>query len=130
MLIAAGLIGINVGASSEAPRGTEIGVCAIARDPAKYDHQLLTVRAQLQSDGRHGAQIFEEPCGEFGVGLIFPGKVKGKRQFDKAIDWGSQGTKDKIIFGTFTGVVQVNPEGHPPRTMTVQKIQKITVASK
>ena len=107
-------------------------VCAVAKDPDRFEGQSITVRAQVQSDGLHGSQIYDESCAQYGLLLFRHPGTKGEDELDAALGWCHRGTRGKDIFGTFTGVFHFKPIyiGDPPRRIiSINRIDGLVLKS-
>lgn len=102
-------------------------VCSVANEPDRYNNAPIKVRARVLSDGTHGAMIYDESCGDFGIGLDVPDWAKGRDELEAALSKGYRGTRDKAVYGTFTGTFKLKPGDRPPRVMTVHRIESATV---
>lgn len=107
-------------------------VCAVAKDPDRFEGQSITVRAHVQSDGLHGSQIYDESCPQSGLLLFSHPGTKGEDELDAALGWCHRGTRGKEIFGTFTGVFHFKPTciGDPPRRIiSISRIDGLVLKS-
>ncbi len=109
---------------------SKVTICSVANNVKKYNHTVITVRARVQSDGTHGAQIDDESCVGFGIALDVPDDAEGRSALLGALDEGYRGARDKIIHGTFTGVFELKLGQHPQRIMKVKRMDQISVEMK
>lgn len=118
----------GVGAVSQETRPTTT-VCSISQYPEQFDNKMVTVRARVQADGQHGSQIYDEACGNFGIGLFVVQGAKGKDELDSALSWCHRGTKGKLVLGTFTGVFHLKNGNQADRSIEVQRIDELVLKS-
>jgi hypothetical protein len=107
-------------------------VCAVAKEPDRFDGHSITVRAHVQSDGLHGSQIYDESCGQYGLLLFMHPEAKGQDELDAALGWCHRSTRGKDILGTFTGIFRYKPTylGDPPRrSISVSRIDDLVLKS-
>jgi hypothetical protein len=107
-------------------------VCAIASQPEKFDGQSVTVDARVFSDGEHGSFIYDESCGQYGLGLFVVAGAKGKDQLDAALGWCHRSTRGKSISGRFTGVFHFRPTyigDTERRTISIDQVKNLVLKS-
>lgn len=108
----------------------KVSFCDVARNPERYNNQEITVTAQYMSDGVEREGLSDPACNESGFALEMLRDTKGKDQLRAALHGGYPGTLDKTVSGTFTGVFHWVPEGHPPRVLTVRRMEGFSVHQK
>ena len=84
-------------------------VCAIAKQPDKFDGQRVTLRAGVFSDGMHGSLLYDESCKEYGLLVFLEHGARGGEELDAALNWCHRSTRGKLILGRFTGVFHYKP---------------------
>jgi hypothetical protein len=107
-----------------------VTVCDVAKDPQRYDNLQISIRAQYDSDGIEREGLSDPLCPEAGLALEIGHSTKGRDKLQTAMRGGYPGTLDKTVVGTFMGVFHWRPNGHPPRVMTVLKMDNFTVSHK
>ena len=109
---------------------TLTSLCAIAKQPAKFEGRSVTVRTRVLSDGTHGALIYDESCADFGLTLLVTEDAKGFKDLESALSWCLRGTLGKFIVGRFTGMIHFGPRGHLSESqISVRRIEDLTVKS-
>jgi hypothetical protein len=108
-------------------RARTVTVCSLVTAPKQFNGILISVSGQYRSDGIEREGLFDSSCKDAGIGLIIPANAIGKEKLQAALSSGAPGTLDKVITGTFVGVFYWNADGHPPRSLIVQRMSSITV---
>jgi hypothetical protein len=108
----------------------KVSFCDVARNPERYNNQEITVTAQYDSDGMEREGLSDPACKESGFSLEMLRETKGKDQLRIALHGGYPGTLDKTVSGTFTGVFHWMPKEHPPRVLTVRRMEGFSVHPK
>lgn len=116
--------------AAQEPGLGKVALCSVEKEPSKFDGDLISVRARVQSDGTHGAQIYDELCGTFGVSLDVPDDAVGRDELLSALGRGVRGTRDKIIYGTFTGRFELSSKNPSQRTLKIVRIEDVKVRMK
>ena len=111
-------------------KAVDVQLCALGRNPKRYNNQYVSVTAQYDSDGTEREGLSDAACKESGIALLIPRDAEGVDELRRVLHGGYPGTMDKIITGTFIGVFHWDPQGHPPRVLNVHAMRDFTVRSK
>ena len=114
--------------TSAAPVKTTL--CAIAKNPNRYDHKLVTFEARYLMPGIEGTALEDPTCSGVAIAAYIPDGVQGGEALRKAYQNGILGTSDKVITATWVGVFKWQPRQFPKRILCVRQIRAVTMVRK
>lgn len=115
----------------EAP--AEISLCRVLAEPSLYDGKLVTLRASVESDGRHLTLLTDATCSGSGVGLVVNDEIANGEAavaITKAIAEQRFGTPSKQITGTFTGIFRLHAGEVPSRVLLTRAITDVQIVER
>jgi hypothetical protein len=98
----------------------ETNLCAIIANPKHFDHKLVRFSAHYESDGMEHSLLEDQAKCKWGIDPHFPEHLKGEEHLDRAVWIDHPGTRDKIIFATWTGVFRYHPGQIPRWILNIQ----------
>jgi hypothetical protein len=105
-------------------------VCAISREPAKFNLQWVRIPAQIESDSFEFTGLVDSTCKNDAISLDYYGKYKGHDELDTAIHSPMPGTVDKDISGIFIGIFEWRPSKRPRRLLILKGVENLEVVKK
>jgi hypothetical protein len=124
-------------ASSFALQGTGVEreretttVCAISREPAKFNSHWVRIPAHIESDSFEYTGLVDSACQNVAISLDYSGKYKGHDELDKAIHSPWPGTVDKDISGVFIGRFEWHPTERVRRVLILKGVENLRVVKK
>jgi hypothetical protein len=127
LLVASGACSV----AREAP--TEISLCRVLAEPSTYDGKLVTLRASVESDGRHLTLLTDATCSGSGVGLVVDDEIANGEAavaITKAIAEQRFGAPSKRIIGTFTGTFRLHAGEVPSRVLLTRAIADVQIVER
>jgi hypothetical protein len=115
--IVASIVATSFGCHDSRQRVLTTTVCTILKSPTLFENRAVLVRAFVESDGIHYTRLVDAGCPEQLIFVTWGGAGNNQRLaaliqmiFARAAH---PGTLDKVIEGTFTGIVRLH-RGTPP----------------
>jgi hypothetical protein len=112
---------------------TEISLCRVLAEPSTYDGKLVTLRASVESDGRHLTLLTDATCSGSGVGLVLNDEVvngEAAVAITKAVAQQRFGAPSKQITGTFTGTFRLYAGEVPSRVLLARAITDVQIVER
>jgi len=130
---AASTLGVLLSTFPMAPQGRKAEtttVCAISREPAKFNSQWVRIPAHTESDSFEHTDIVDRACEEAGIELDYSSNFKGRKELEKAIHSPSPGTVDKDISGVFIGKFQWHATERARLILILNGVENLKVVKK
>jgi hypothetical protein len=123
----------SVACSAAREPAPEISLCQVLAAPSTYDGKLITLRASVESDGRHLTLLTDATCSGSGVGLVVENEIAGGEAataISKAIAEQRFGAPSKQITGTFTGTFRLHAGEVPSRVLLTRAITDVQIVER
>jgi hypothetical protein len=113
------------------PNPIDTTVCEVVGDSQRFDGKKVRFFARFQSDGIERSVLTDSKCAR-GIIPFVPDEVENHRDiqaFDRALEQGIRGTRDKHVVATFTGrfVRQAKPSSNPRFILQIERIDNLKV---
>jgi len=110
--------------------GGLVTVCDLAKNPAKFTGEIVTVEALVASDAFHSTSLRDNAC--VGAGITLKLNPQLEEQADvitmrQAIITGVPGTQGKTISGSFTGRFEWRRRGRPSYVLVAESTKYIRI---
>lgn len=130
LVMAACLVMTSAACSVVRDAPTEIPLCTVLADPSTYEGKLLTLRASVESDGRHLTLLTDATCHGSGIALVVENEIangEAAAAISKAIAEQRFGAPTKQISGTFTGIFRLHAGEVPSRVLLTRSITDVKI---
>lgn len=126
------ILGIaSCSAAAVKPRATDL--CTLVSRPAEFDHQVVQVRATVQSDGIEHTGLIDDACQGKGVALSISNESAARPDVKQLVDaifhQGRMGTIGKHITATVSGTFLSRPGNRPSRELILESVSNLKVSS-
>jgi hypothetical protein len=131
--VAASTLGVLLSTFPLAPQGRKAEtttVCAISREPAKFNSQWVRIPAHIESDSFEHTDIVDRACEGAGIELEYSSNLKGREELEKALHSPSPGTVDKDISGVFIGRFQWHATERTRLILILNGVESLKVVKK
>lgn len=129
VMLCAVMVSLSCSVARDVPM--DVSLCSLLAESTAYDGQLVTLRASVESDGRHLTLLTDAACSGAGIALVVDdGIVEDENvvAIREAIVAQRFGTPSKRIEGTFTGVLRLHPGEVPSRVLLTRTVSNVVVS--
>jgi hypothetical protein len=109
---------------------SDVTVCDVTANPAKYDETTVVISASVSSDGMHSIAFRDSKCESKYLFLLGAASERGKkalRDLQDAIFEGHPGTDDKKVEAVVAGVIRLRPNEEPDYGFFLDELQSLRV---